>query len=83
MREVFECRLLEQAANTVLGDDVGTRLGTIARKVVMRPSDPRIAVLAAADEEARKQGDLVITYWGLHRSYTKKELDEAESFSSF
>jgi len=81
MKETCEFRIVEKHAHLLFRDDEGTRLGNSVRKVTLRTDDPRFAKVR--DMQAKLRQDLDESFfhgWWFERSYSKKEMDQAEAF---
>ncbi len=82
MREIVEFRVEEKDARRYLQPEDGKVIGPVGdvRKLVLDTSDIRYARLVSLERELRKKGECFILGWGIHRKYTKKELEAAELF---
>ena len=80
MREQYEFRIYESIAKHLFAPDVGEHLGGVVRRVELSPDDPRFVKLGEIESLMRRGKDIAFTYWNVHRSYSKAELEEAELF---
>jgi len=80
--ETCEFRVNEDFAPLLFKDDEGVRLGTSVRKIVLRTDDPRYTKVGEMSRHVRQiSNTFFFAGWKFHRTYTNKELAEAELFN--
>ncbi len=79
MREIIEVRLFADEARQFLPPDVGRERG-LARRVLLGMDDPLVERIRQYEREKRGHDSVAVTFWEIHRTYTRKELEEARLF---
>jgi hypothetical protein len=80
MDEIIEFRIPEANAREHIPHDIGERLGTTVRRVLVATNDPLFIEIRRLDHDFRARGDVFFTGWRLQRRYSRRELQEAELF---
>lgn len=79
MKEFVELRLLEEAADALLPPGVGKRLTTGIHLVQLARTDPLLDLVLTHDRALQERsGGFAFLGWQIHRSYSERELSEAE-----
>lgn len=78
MKESIDFRIDDRDASRYLPADLGVRVGTCVRKIVLTSDDPWVKRLAQLDAELRLQGISLIPSCWYCRKYSKTELDAAQ-----
>ncbi|HLM42877.1 MAG TPA: hypothetical protein VK458_03365 [Myxococcaceae bacterium] len=79
MRETIEVRLFADEAKQFLPPAVGRERG-LSRRVLLGLDDPLVEQIRQREQEKRGQDSSAVTYWQIHRKYTRRELEEARFF---
>lgn len=81
MNEICEFRISEKFAYKLFSDSEGKRLGDSVRKITISTNDPRFADIGRLQREIRSEYNRPFFFgWSLKRSYSKRELAEANHF---
>jgi hypothetical protein len=79
MRETIEVRLFADDARQFLPPTVGREMG-MTRRLVLELDDPLVERIRQYELEKRRNGSIAVTFWDIHREYTREELKRAELF---
>lgn len=74
MTVTYDLRLFGEVADRYLPVNLGRR-SSIARRVVLRESDPEFKLMARAVEQAEvRDGEMLVAGWEVRRRYTDEEM---------
>jgi hypothetical protein len=78
MEERIEVRIAERRAAQLFDDSEGEVIGGIARRILIPLPSPKFNEILALSRELQSRGEILVTSWRIHRTYSDEELRNAE-----
>ena len=77
MKEFLELRIWKEKVPLIFPEEQSAG-ALVAHTVLLPLDDPRVAKVAELDENLRREGDSLFSYWAIHREYEPSELSSAQ-----